>query len=185
MSQCLVQENISHRRATLCSHASDRNTPDRLRGARQHVLETLKLKRAPSPRHVSVTAGNQWLKEKDGGPTRVFSHRPRFFISFLSFLFNFHVAGNRRSEQERKTRLTEPSTAEQISRRHGDDRGVTWTSAASLSAALHSGSIGYAHAFWWAKHPDEESNKDHFVCSTRTRWTKMANTFSHPHTVWK
>lgn len=100
-----------------------------------------------STRHVSVTAGNQWLKEKDGGPTRVFSHRPSFFISFLSFPFHFHVAGNRRSEQERKTRLTDPSTAEQISRRHGDDRGVTWNSAASLSAALHTGSIGYASAF--------------------------------------
>lgn len=130
-----------------CIKNGQKHTRPRLRGVKQHVLETLKLKRAQSPRHISVTAGNQWIKEKDGGPTRVFSHRPRFFISFLSFLFNFHVAGNRRSEQERKNRLTEPSTAEQISRRHGDDRGVTWNSAASLSAALHSGSIGYAHAF--------------------------------------
>lgn len=115
-----------------CSKNGQKHTRPRLRGVKQHVLETVKLKRAPSPRHISVTAGNQWLKEKDGGPMRVFSHRPRFFIAFLSFLFNFHVAENRRSEQERKNRLTEPSMAEQISRRHGDNRGVTWNSAASI-----------------------------------------------------
>lgn len=130
-----------------CIKNRQKHTRLRLRGVKQHVLEMLKLKRAPSPRHISVTAGNQWLKEKDGGPTKVFSHRPLFFISFLSFLFNFHVAENQCSEQERKTRLTEPSTAEQIPCRHGDDRGVTWNSAASLSDALHSGSIGYAYAF--------------------------------------
>lgn len=131
----------------MCIKNGRKHTRPRLRGVKQRVLETLKLKRAHSPRRISVTAGNQWLKEKDGAQQECFPIDLPFFISFLSFLFNFHVAGNRRSEQERKNRLTEPSTAEQISRRHGDDRGVTWNSAASLSAALHSGSVGYACAF--------------------------------------